>query len=1253
MATTSGSDSNSCNRVKAIPGCGAAYNDANRDASTSGPVSQRKCCLRPTAFRDAEETISISSNASCFWRFIMEKNFGRSLLSVSVRLGSLSLQMLALSLICVLPAKLCAQVQNGIAGTVADSTEAVIPNASVTVVNGASGVSMHTTTNSVGSYLVIGLKPGSYSVTVEATGFQRSVVTNVTVEIAKTSTVDVHLVPGAASTVVTVKASAISMDTATPTIGTTLEPELVATAPIEINSLARQLDSFMYLAPGVQGNASSHNINGGLTYENEVQFNGVPVAFVQYQGNQTYINPPYEMVNEFRVNSSTFEATYGVGQGAVTYNMASGTNRIHGDGFDILRNQLFDSDGFFPTYFRPDGHPAPPVDQQNDYGFTVSGPVILPKLYSGTDRTFFLFSSDWFRQNQAQAAIGTVPTHAMKNGDFSNFVDTNGNVIPIYDPLTGQQFIYNGQLNVIPPGRISAIAQTVLPFIPDPDRAGLVFGLQSNEFPHVSAVPIRQNLWGYTLDHRISSSQSIHFSQWRDVVSSPYFTSAPIVPSSNELQSEINNSQLGSGFVLNYEKTVTRNLVVTAGADWIGDINKLANAHLGVSFPGAVNGVTFPFINFDGQNAVTSFGAAGSSDNGGMVEENNRALGIVVANNWLWNRGRHSLNIGWQFRRAYQDELNCGSCGAQFSFTQRTTSTPNSSDPNFGLYGSSFASFLLGEADLAARFSANATKLRNREFAFYIQDNIKLSPRLTVDVGVRWDIMVPFNAVNNNIVYLDYLHPTQLDPGAGNIPGGASIFGNCDVCSGVTRAAIHWKNVQPRLGFSYQLNSKTVLQSGFFMTYLNGGAYEFGTQQSANYFSGLLGGEFVRYSNGGHTPAYGSWDANPMPLPAATPYNPSMGNGGIIMAFDPKTSGRVPYVSAWNVSIQRELPWNMFLTVAYVGNRGIHLPSSLHQLEQPSASILSYGSLLGELATSQDAVNAGIKIPYPGWVQQLGGNGTVLDALLPFPQYSDIYNTYETAGTAFYNGMQAQGEKRFSNGLSFLADFTFSRNIATEAAGSTLIQQNPIDSGNMRSEFTPSLTDQKYIANFVETYALPFGSGKKFLNSSRILNQIVGGWKVSGILSYAGGFPFGPYNNYNPLYANFSDRPNVVSGAKISTYNYGLSKDYFKGKTLSAPKQFTTDAFVNTGPWQLGNAVHTYAHLRTPPLRIENFDVIKTFPIREGVKLSLRVDYFNAFNRTQLQAPDSNSLDTTFGQITNLSSQISNRQGQATFRIEF
>ena len=335
--------------------------------------------------------------------------------------------------------RLNAQVVNGVNGTVTDSSGGVIAGAHVTATNTATGVVSSAITSSEGTFTIVGLIPGQYSVAVEVAGFKR-IQTDVTVEIAKMSTVSLQMEPGSTTQTVEVKASAIALETTSPMIGTTLEPELVKTAPIEINSLARQIDSFMYLAPGVQGSPGAHYINGGVTFENEVQFNGVPVAFVDYAGNQTYINPPYEMVNEFRVNSSTFDARYGLGQGTVTYSMASGSNQLHADGFDILRNQWFDSVGFFPTRFSANGHPIIPVDQQNDYGFTVGGPVYVPKVYNGKNRTFFLFSSDWFRQNQSQSAIGTVPTAAMKQGDFSSFVGSNGAMIPILRSPNGPAF---------------------------------------------------------------------------------------------------------------------------------------------------------------------------------------------------------------------------------------------------------------------------------------------------------------------------------------------------------------------------------------------------------------------------------------------------------------------------------------------------------------------------------------------------------------------------------------------------------------------------------------------------------------------------------------------------------------------------------------------------------------------------------------------------------------------------------------------
>ena len=972
-----------------------------------------------------------------------------------------------------------AQVVNGINGTVTDVSGAVIAGAHVTATNTSTGVVSSGVTSSDGSFTIVGLIPGSYSVTTEVAGFKRAEA-SVIVEISRMSTVDVRMEPGSTTQNVEVKASAITLETTSPVIGTTLEPELVKTAPIEITGLARQIDSFMYLAPGVQGSASAHYINGGVTFENEVQFNGVPVAFVSYEGNQTNINPPYEAVNEFRINSSTFDARFGQGQGAVTYSMASGTNQLHGDGFEIIRNQDFDAPGLFPVRFGPNGNPLPPIDQENNFGFTLGGPVYLPKVYNGKNRTFFHFSDDWFRQNLALNSIGTVPTAAMKNGDFSNFVNSAGVMIPIYDPQTGMPF----PNNMIPTTSFSALANSILPSIPDPNRAGTNFGLQNNMSPVISSIPIRQNLWDYTIDHNISGSQSIHFSEWRDTLSEPTFHSAPIVPTGNELQSGYDNKNLGSAFLLNYVYTVHPNLVVTAGADSIRNNILSDNEKTGVSFAGVAGSTTFPYITFDGQNVPTSWGASDGNgiafqQIGGMTHRDNRQLGIVLVNNWLWTKGRNTFNFGGQFRKTFQDLLACDLCGGHFGFSQRTTSIPDSSDPNFGVDGSSFASFLLGEANDTARVGAGELHLRNKATAMYVQDQIKVSNRLTLNAGVRWDVEVPWTESENQVVFLSPLTDPGIDPTI-NLPGLTRKMGYCTGCAGITRAAIHWKYFEPRVGFAYMLNPKTSIRSSFYITTLDGGAYEYGTGNRGFVYSALLKGQYGQNPSDSNVPAYGSWDTQELPFPNPVPFSPSIAHGGIIRTLEPTSSGLAPYVEAWNFSVERELPWNMFLTMAYVGNHGIHLPVTLNQINQTTdAQLAEYGSLFGELVTSPDAVAAGIQIPYPNFVSDFGGAATVNQALKPYPQYAGTYGNLEQDGKGFFNAVQVQAEKRFSNGLSYLGDLMFSKNTSNAQTGSDPFSYNGDDSRNEAAEYGPSFNDQLYNFHFVTSYELPVGAWEK------------------------------------------------------------------------------------------------------------------------------------------------------------------------------
>jgi hypothetical protein len=1121
------------------------------------------------------------------------------------------------------------QASSGVTGTVTDANGAIIAGAAVSVTSFNTSQTRNTTTSSSGTYTVTGLLPGRYTISVTAPGFSKAVKDQVNVEVSVQATIDITLQAGSADQIVEVTANLISLNTSQPELGTTIENQVVQALPTEVSGgRGRQIDQFIFLAPGVQGSTFSKRINGGVDFQTEVVFNGIPAPQAETSGMQTNFNPPYEMVNEFRIERSTFSAQYGLAQGAVTYQMASGTNAFHGDVFEINRNNFFDAKGYF--------NDTTPIDKENNYGFTVGGPVRIPFLYNGHDRTFFHFSLDFTKQAHSDNDIGTVPTALEKTGDFSDFVDGNGKLIPIYDPQTGQQFQSGGRLNVIPQSRISAISRSILPSLPVPDLPGLI----GNKKPVPNSLPNINHAWGFTVDHNITQNQSIHYTQWRNTLASNGFDVAPIVDPTNILQSQKSNPTLGSVFLLNYTNAITPKLVMTAGAAWIGEINNQFNVKRGVNFAGVqTNSLydTFPNITFDGSNTPTNWGTAQ-----GWVTSVNRKLGIAIVNNWLWSKGRHTLNIGGEVRRTYQDDNECQACGGQINFSQKTTANAAA----LGTTGSSFASFLLGEVDSGQRIFANGLKLRNLDFSPYIQDDIKFTQKLTVNVGLRWDIMLPFTETGNQIVYFD---PTKTNAAAGNLPGAVSKFGNCALCSGVTRADIHFKNFGPRLGFAYAVNDKTVVQAGYSLSYLNGGAYEYGTSKVAVSYGNLLQGQFSRVSTNSTTPAYGSWDANPLPSPAATAFNPSLGIGTTVRAFDPKNDGRSPYVQQYNFNVQRSLPWNVFLQVAYVGNRTVHLPSQLNPINQPNPSILGLGKVLQHQVTDPEAIAAGIKAPYANFTNDFGKGSTVAQALAPFPQYSQVYNNFDLEGAANYNAMQTSVEKRFSNGLSFLTSYTLSKSMSNVDSGFTTFASLPENKYNQKAEWTVGGNDIRNNAKISGTYELPIGPGKSFVNNKGITGQILGGFQVGFILSYQSGTPLGISENDNPLgTAGGFNRPNEVKGVSRKTTGYN-----FNGRTPSTTPVFTTNAFASTsGTFTLGNAVRNYTELRNPATYNENLNVRKKFALGEHAALILQMDYFNALNRTQFNGPGKNIDNSNFGLLTP-GQQNTPRQGQLSGRVTF
>ena len=383
-----------------------------------------------------------------------------------------------------------AQTLSSINGTVTDTSGAAIANANVTVTNVATQVAKTGVTSSAGSYSITDLIPGTYTVTVESAGFQLSEHKGVGVDVGRNSTVDAILQPGNVQQTVTVSESAIALDTSAPTLNTTIENKVVQELPNEVSGgRGRQIDNFIFLAPGVTGSTFSHRINGGVDFQNEVVFNGIPMAQAETQGFQTIWNPPFDLVNQFNVLRSSFSAQYGLAQGVITYQTASGTNSLHGSGFEIIRNNFFDARGAY--------NPTVPIDKENNYGFSVGGTVIIPKLYNGKNRTFFYLAMEWYRENLTQTGFFSLPTAAEKAGDFSGLADATGKQIPVFDPgaglagsctsggaTAGKQF----PGNKIPLTCFSPTSVSLLQYMPNPTLPGFA----NNQSNLVGVIPVRQ-----------------------------------------------------------------------------------------------------------------------------------------------------------------------------------------------------------------------------------------------------------------------------------------------------------------------------------------------------------------------------------------------------------------------------------------------------------------------------------------------------------------------------------------------------------------------------------------------------------------------------------------------------------------------------------------------------------------------------------------------------------------------------------------
>jgi hypothetical protein len=1233
-----------------------------------------------------------------------------------------------------LPSSLHAQGLAGMTGTVTDATGAVVPDAKVTITNTATNVVHTAVTTSQGSYFITDLIPGSYTVAIEKEGFQKFVLEGVNVYVSQTATADAVLQTGTTQTTVEVNAPTITLQTDEPNLGTVIQSTILEEVPTFIGGgRDRQIDSYLFLVPGVTGSSFSHRINGGIDFQNEVMFNGVVVAQAETQGFQTIYNPPFELVNEPDILTTNFSARYGFSQGVASYRLKSGSNQLHGDLFEINKNSFFNAAGVNPagSGFNDNNvfvKGPVPHDVENNFGFSVGGPVWLPKVYDGRNKTFFYTSWDWYRVNAAPGIQNmTVPTPAMIGGDFSaicqsgfgaggvcNDRDSSGNVAnQIYvpsnftgaavpagcnAPAPGQPFVGN----LIPTACFSALSKTLLPDIPAPGFSSL----SGNLAPQVASLPTKQTNAGFTIDQNLGLTQAFHFAYWRDKWTN-LGCSNNCALFTNEFSGAQLSPDLGTGIILTYSKTFSSNLIMTAGVSWLGELNFQYNTQNGVNFAGVADSTTLPFINFQGNSGQTfnptSWGMQASS--GPLYGETfsiNRKLGLGFDNNWLYIHGRNTFNIGFEIRRAYQDDHECQGCGGGFAFKAQTTADPTNSQ---GDTGAAFASFLLGDVDSAFRRFVAENRLRNLYFAPYIQDDIKITSKLTVNAGLRWDIPRPFLENNNNVTFFDpnSPNPAAVSPATGQpLLGAAAILGTCPTCAGYRRADIHWKDFSPRIGLAYKLTPKTVILAGYSVNFLDEGPYEFGNNKLSVDYGSLSAGQIQVNSTGTNIPNYGIWDSRPLGAPSLASFSSTAFNAtGPLYEFS-KDPGPNTYIQMWSAGIQRELPSNTLLSVSYIANRAVHLTSMLNPINQTNPKYLSEFCPSG-VATSADCPMAGASpnaawtsavsqadlqsvgygqatvtcgpntnnpgltgtffTPYANFLCDYGSSAGLSQALLPYPQYDPsasaggLTNQFNMAGSSTYNALQTQVQKRFSNGLTFLANYTLSRNMSNTDSGFSSFNDGALNGFNQKAEWSVSANDQTHVVNISGVYELPLGPGKRFLNhGGTLMKNLLGGWQLSGLFTYASGTPLSVSvggNDGNP-YLNGFNRANYNGAALNVNYN-----NYYKGLPV-----FNVAAFSDPG-FTAGDEPRNLSNLRNPFQSNENFALAKRFYFTERMNFEIRMEYFNIFNRMQVCGPDTGVDDgANFGVVspTTLSNGVlvsspcqgnTPRQGQIFLKFNF
>ena len=1172
-----------------------------------------------------------------------------------------------------------AQTDRGtITGTVTDPTGAVIPGATLHARNVDTGAEYDTVTTATGNYTIPSLLAGNYDLTVTAAGFEKYIQHGIGVEVVQVLRIDVVMKVGAATESVTINADAPLLRTENAEMSHNLSTERVDALP---NTTTNMRDPFEFagIMPGVVGGvtapAGSANIkvNGSPATSYRVLLDGQDITNANEDPSHTLEQQPaVEALQEFTLQSSNFSAEFGqITGGLFNFTTKSGTNGLHGVAFTFVRNEdLNAGKAYTISPDQPTQHTRS-VSRARNYGGGIGGPVVIPKIYNGRNKTFFFANLELYRTFGVGTGYVTMPTTGERNGDFSQALvqktlgtNINGGAIienMIYDPQTDQTV--NGQItrtpfpnNVIPTSRLNKVALTIQNnWLPLPTNGNLV-----NNWYQVAPSMEKRHIPSLKLDHNVGDKSKFSFYMSNYL----YYANARNDALPTPITSTRNRKIFANTYELHYDYMATPTTVVHFGFGFVrGDHNdnympdSLAFVPASIGLNGSYT-PGFPTINSLGNSTVGGFSTSYGMGVGAPVINlaDKPTLNLNITN----VRGNHTYKAGLQWR--LDTTINKNAVAAPtYGFSANETALPYLQTTTVGgnSIGLPYASYLLGMVDNASVPPTQDPDYRKTSMAIYLQDTWKITRKLTLDYGIRWDRQTaPEEAFYRSSMFA----PSLPNPTAGGLLG-ATIYegwgaGKCD-CRFTTTYPYA---IGPRLGIAYQFASKMVVRAGWGISYGNtpdgAGPTPVGVGWNPLSFNSTSFGE-TPYVFGAGLP-YTTNDIFSVNLnPGIRPQVNNINNPPTYMD---RNAGRPPRINQWNIAVQREITPNISGEIAYVGNHGVWLQSSSYwdlnaltpqRIAQAGLNLNSQTDrtlLTSPLNSATAAARGFATAPYAGFPMTL----TVAQSLRPYPQFGSLVESWAPLGDTWYDALQAKLTKRTSHGLAVTVAYTRSKTLDVEAEnwnGGGVIN----DEYNRRNLKALSSSDlpQVFVVSF--NYVIP-----KF-TSNKAFRAGLGGWSLSGTMQYQNGGLIATPASQNSLSTLLfrSTLMNRVPGVPLYTQNPNSHVD--PNKVFLYNPAAWTDA--PAGQWGFGAPY--YSDFRARRMPGENASLGRIFHIWEKMNLEIRGEFFNIFNRISVPgASASNPLQTQLVNATtgvpqsgfgymNATSGTGGRSGQVVARFVF